>query len=56
MKTKEVRAKKLPAGPQNDPGNSDGLRSRAPQLKSVGVDFQSRFLEFSEQFENKFTN
>jgi len=27
MKTKEIRAKKLPAGPQNGPGNSDGLNS-----------------------------
>ena len=25
MKTKEMRAKKLPAGPRNDPGKSDGL-------------------------------
>ena len=30
MKTKEMRAKKLPAGPQNGPGNSDGY-FRAPR-------------------------
>ena len=32
MKTKEMRAKKLPAGPQNGPGNSDGL-TYLPSIK-----------------------